>query len=269
MAKELPYFKWQPSEYIKGDITLCSMSAQGVFSNICCFYWMRNCVMTLDDVKQRFNSYLIELYELTDTRNIIKIEIRNHIEYIKIDFLDQQFKKLSGISDMRSEFGKLAKGKRKQVQQKELIRTRKSISKAKAKLMLKGNNILLKENNKNNNKNNNIYIAAKAKLMLSPIEPFDTPTFRRAWRRWKRYKKEEFNFNYKSSISEQSSLTNLKNLSNNNEEIAIKIIKQSMENTWKGLFELKINGYNNTQSKPNTIGHREPNHKHRPDDYEV
>jgi len=64
------------------------------------------------------------------------------------------------------------------------------------------------------------------------------------WNKWKKYKKDEFSFNYKSEISEQAAKTELINLSNNNAEIAIKIIEQSIANGWKGLFKLKINGTN-------------------------
>jgi len=41
MAKELPYFKFEPAEYIAGDIQDCSFEAQGVFINICALYWIK------------------------------------------------------------------------------------------------------------------------------------------------------------------------------------------------------------------------------------
>jgi len=69
------------------------------------------------------------------------------------------------------------------------------------------------------------------------------------WSKWKEFKKTEFNFKYKSEISEQASKTELINLSGNNEETAIKIIEQSIANGWKGFFKLKNNGDgNNTGS---------------------
>ena len=37
MAKELPYFQFEPAEYLTKDISFCSLSAQGLFINICCF----------------------------------------------------------------------------------------------------------------------------------------------------------------------------------------------------------------------------------------
>ena len=65
------------------------------------------------------------------------------------------------------------------------------------------------------------------------------------WEKWKKYKKDEFKFNYKSEISEESAKKELLNLSENNAEIAMKIIDQSIANGWKGLF--KLNNGNNGQ----------------------
>jgi len=80
------------------------------------------------------------------------------------------------------------------------------------------------------------------------IFPFDTPTFLKNWELWKQYKKEQHKFTYKH-ISEQAALKSISNLSNGNEEKAIQIIHQSINNGWKGFFELKnnSNGNNKTQ----------------------
>jgi len=59
------------------------------------------------------------------------------------------------------------------------------------------------------------------------------------WDKWKKYKKDEFNFKYKSDVSEQAAKTELLNLSGSNVETAIKIIEQSIANGWKGFFKLK------------------------------
>lgn len=71
------------------------------------------------------------------------------------------------------------------------------------------------------------------------VFPFETDNFKLFWNEWKEYKKKEFGFKYKSYQSEQAALINLNNLSSNNEEVAIKIILKSIENGWKGFFELK------------------------------
>ena len=65
------------------------------------------------------------------------------------------------------------------------------------------------------------------------------------WDLWKDYKSKQFKFNYKTVQSEQAAFDDLVRLSEKNCENAIEIIKQSMANGWKGLFELKI-----SQNKP-------------------
>lgn len=69
--------------------------------------------------------------------------------------------------------------------------------------------------------------------------PFFSNEFIEIWEAWKDYKKKEFKFTYKTSQSELAALNGLVTLSNGNEDIAIKIINQSLANGWKGLFNLK------------------------------
>lgn len=69
-----------------------------------------------------------------------------------------------------------------------------------------------------------------------------------AWRNWKKYKKAEFNFKYKSEVSEDAAKKELLNLCRGDPGMAIKIIEQSIANGWKGLFNLKNNGTNKKDS---------------------
>ena len=62
------------------------------------------------------------------------------------------------------------------------------------------------------------------------------------WNRWKKYKKDEFNFRYKSEVSENAAKAELLNLCGGDTLLAEKIIEQSIANGWKGLFNLKTNG---------------------------
>jgi hypothetical protein len=78
-------------------------------------------------------------------------------------------------------------------------------------------------------------IKAKQQKVVLPFGK----SFEEAWELWKRYKREEHRFSYKSAISEQSALNKLVELSNGDEETAKAIIKQSFENGWKGLFALQ------------------------------
>lgn len=84
MAKELPYFQFEPAEYLTKDISFCSLSAQGLFINICAYYWQRNCELTKEQVLRRLN-YDTEFEELV-TEGIIDV----NEGIINIKFLDTQ-----------------------------------------------------------------------------------------------------------------------------------------------------------------------------------
>lgn len=88
--------------------------------------------------------------------------------------------------------------------------------------------------------------AAKTEKTREFVNPF-SEAFIPIWELWKTYKKEEFKFSYKSSITEQAAVAHLVELSGGNEQLAGRIIKQSMENGWKGLFELKTDFVNASQ----------------------
>lgn len=76
----------------------------------------------------------------------------------------------------------------------------------------------------------------KEKAAPQIVLPFDTPQFRDAWAAWKQYRKEQ-KYPYKGTMAEQAAL---KKLSRYDERTAIAMIEQSIENTWRGLFDLKV-----------------------------
>jgi hypothetical protein len=104
MAKELPYFKFEPAEYLTKNISFCSLSAQGLFINICSYYWQRNCKLTIDQVLKRLN-YQEEVDELI-SEGIIDL----NGEFITIKFLDNQLVDVEKTSKQNSANG--AKGGR-------------------------------------------------------------------------------------------------------------------------------------------------------------
>jgi hypothetical protein len=70
------------------------------------------------------------------------------------------------------------------------------------------------------------------------INPF-SENFLENWELWKLYKKEAFDFSYKGVISEQMAIKHLVDLSDGEEEKAVKIIEQSCRRQWQGFFPLK------------------------------
>jgi hypothetical protein len=80
--------------------------------------------------------------------------------------------------------------------------------------------------------------------------PFDSDEFALAWEEWIDFKKKIRN-NYTTVKGQQQALNDLAKDSKGSEEIAIKIIHRSINNGWKGLFEIKDN--QNTILKSNNF----------------
>lgn len=101
MAKELPYFQFEPAEYLTKDVSFCSLSAQGLFINICSFYWQRQCELSKDQFLRRFN------YE-TEFNELIKEGVIDVVDgIIKVKFLDLQYIKATDFSKEQSRKGSL------------------------------------------------------------------------------------------------------------------------------------------------------------------
>lgn len=86
MAKDLPYFKFFCSEWNDGDITLEDYEIQGLFINICSYYWSSGCEISLQKLKKRFRNQDKNINYLLKTE-IIKRKDKN----ISINFLDEQW----------------------------------------------------------------------------------------------------------------------------------------------------------------------------------
>lgn len=114
MAKELPYFQFEPAEYLTKDISFCSLSAQGLFVNICSYYWQRSCKLTKDQFLRRLN-YPNEFQELIDEG---VIDCVNGVICIK--FLDEQKTNATKTSNKNSING--AKGGRPKKQTETQIK---------------------------------------------------------------------------------------------------------------------------------------------------
>ena len=84
MAKELPFFKFNASEWITGNISFESYELQGLFIKLCAEYWNRNNEMTKEDAIRRTREpdLIAEL--------IKKGYIKQKKRAILIFFLDQE-----------------------------------------------------------------------------------------------------------------------------------------------------------------------------------
>ena len=67
MAKELPFFKFEPNEWSEGNIQICSKLSKGLFIDICATYWSRKGELSYALVLQKHcNGNTNELQELID-----------------------------------------------------------------------------------------------------------------------------------------------------------------------------------------------------------
>jgi hypothetical protein len=329
MAKELPYFQFEPAEYLTKDVSFCSLAAQGLFINLCAYYWQRECSLTKEQILRRLN-YPKELNELI-TEGVIDLEGENII----IKFLDVQYDNATTKSRINSENG--AKGGRSKLDTeltaydgKIIPRNpkttdhflymfkRKSTGAYKIgetqDLFKRRNTIKIPSNDleivhfefiekqfsleteseiKNKFISNHIngdwfdfnkdevnsvicFMAKKAikkqknseskgiredkikedniieEEIIKPKEinlvfPFTSENFIYQWQIWKRYKKEQHKFTYKSEATEQAALTQLQKMATNRELKAIEIIHHTMANGWKGFVEPKSDPRKETQ----------------------
>lgn len=98
--KELPYLKFNASEWITGNITLEDFYTQGVFINICALYWFKSGQMETTEIKRRLKCKQATI-DLLFANGHIKADGDN----IKISFLDEQFEERGHISKINSKNG--------------------------------------------------------------------------------------------------------------------------------------------------------------------
>ena len=109
MAKDLPYFKFFCSEWSDGDITLESYEAQGVFINVCSYYWSNECKVEHKKLLKKFRGSE-EIISNLINENIFKIDEEQNV---LISFLDEQQSERNKKSKIKSRGGKASAEARK------------------------------------------------------------------------------------------------------------------------------------------------------------
>lgn len=88
-----PYFKFFTSKWLSGDILECSLTAQGLFVNICALYWSKAGSLTLSKIQKKFPRKQKYINELV-SEGIMKISG----DTIEILFLDEQLTERGTVS---------------------------------------------------------------------------------------------------------------------------------------------------------------------------
>ena len=103
MSKELPFFRFTPTEWLNGDISLEPYEVKGVFSDILSYYWFKDCKVTQAMLKRRFSVDYVLVEQLFKS-DILKI--KEDSDFIEISFLDEQFEILLDARKRRQEAGR-------------------------------------------------------------------------------------------------------------------------------------------------------------------
>ena len=86
MAKELPYFKFETSEWDNGTIQMCSREAKGLFIDLCSIYWSRLGDLPYALALQKHCNGNAQLLQELEKHQIIIVKDAK----ILIDFLEEQ-----------------------------------------------------------------------------------------------------------------------------------------------------------------------------------
>ena len=85
--KSLPFFKFGVEEWDVGHISTYPYDLQGLFLNICIFYWRRGCKVTESQLRRKFPELSDDIYEHFLNDKILK----EKKPLILISFLDRQW----------------------------------------------------------------------------------------------------------------------------------------------------------------------------------
>lgn len=99
MAKELPYFKFEPNQWENGNIQICSREDKGLFMDLCSMYWSRLGDVPLKLAIQKLCAGNATAFDSLRDENIIAI-IDGHIS---IEFLNEQLSEFENTSKQNSE----------------------------------------------------------------------------------------------------------------------------------------------------------------------
>ena len=109
MAKELPYFKFEPNQWENGNIQICNREDKGLFIDLCSMYWSR-----LGDLPIKLAIQRLCNGNATAFNSLIEESIFKVIDgQICIDFLNEQLIEFENLSTTNSENARLGWEKRR------------------------------------------------------------------------------------------------------------------------------------------------------------
>lgn len=95
MTKELPFFKFTPTEWLVGKISFQPLEVQGAFIQCCCMFWKNSGVLKFDDMDYRIGK--------DNLSRLIEFDfIKTEDGFLRIEFLEEQLVSFEGIRRNRS-----------------------------------------------------------------------------------------------------------------------------------------------------------------------
>jgi hypothetical protein len=115
MAKELPYFKFEPNQWENGNIQMLSREDKGLFIDLCSMYWSRLGDVPIKLAIQKLCNGNATAFDSLCDENIIELIDGN----IYIDFLSEQLESFKDLSKTNSKNAKEGWEKRRKQKESE------------------------------------------------------------------------------------------------------------------------------------------------------
>lgn len=217
MAKELPYFKFEPQAWDTGNIQMCSRESKGLFVDLCSLYWSRLGELPYALALQKLCNGNESAFQELKKRDIFGVVDDN----IVIEFLDEQLSERDLVSEER----------------------RKA-----AKKRWSDANALQLESKGNASREEEKRVEKKKEEKKNAYEvPFVNGTLV-AWMEWEKHRVE-----IKKKLTPSTAKKQIQFLRGRGDPEIIAIINQSITNGWTGLFELKNNSNGTKISTTGTL----------------
>ncbi len=117
MAKELPFFKFEPNQWENGNIQMLSREDKGLFIDLCSMYWSRLGDVPFKLAIQKLCNGNATAFDSLCDENIIELIDGN----IYIDFLSEQLESFKDLSKTNSKNAKEGWEKRRKQKESEKI----------------------------------------------------------------------------------------------------------------------------------------------------
>ena len=252
MPEGLPYFKFYVAEWSNGKIAVEDFQVQGIFINICAYYWTRNGNVKFSELEKKFPKIKRKYCRVLFENEIIKIENetkifengakknenetkKNKNEKITISFLDEQLTEREKISKQNSANGKLggrkreasalnslneneANGKRTESERKA-IRERREEKRREEKRR--------EEKREEEEKKREKKEKEKKEIANAPF----TGELLKLWEDWEKHRRQKHN-----PLTAVARERQIKFLSARTSSAAVEILTFSLENGYTGLF---------------------------------